>query len=117
MLELTASEFTGERAKEDEAARLLSRALERDVLVGLDEHGELLSSRQFAQFIEKQRDAANNLFFVIGGDEGLHGSILKKAKLTLSLSKMTLPHRLARLVLAEQVYRAFSIIAREPYHK
>jgi len=54
---------------------------------------------------------------VIGGDEGLGDEVREKASLVLSLSAMTLPHRLARLVLAEQVYRAFTIIKGEPYHK
>jgi 23S rRNA (pseudouridine1915-N3)-methyltransferase len=55
--------------------------------------------------------------FAIGGDEGLSDEVRSKAKLVLSLSPMTLPHRLARLVLVEQVYRAFTILKGEPYHK
>ncbi len=117
LIELPASDASGELAKADEAKRLLSRKDGREVLVALDERGKSLSSVALAQFVGKQRDQSKDMLLCIGGDEGLHQSVLDQASLTLSLSAMTLPHRLARVVLAEQLYRAFSILAREPYHK
>ena len=87
------------------------------MLVALDERGKHLSSVDFAKWLGKQQDAARDVAFVIGGDEGLAEAVRAKAGLVLSLSAMTLPHRLARLVLLEQVYRAFSILRGEPYHK
>jgi 23S rRNA (pseudouridine1915-N3)-methyltransferase len=102
-------------AAEGEAT--LNKLQDRDVLVALDERGKALSSVELAEFIGKQQLNARDLAFAIGGDEGLAPSVREKAALVLSLSKMTLPHRLARLVLLEQLYRAFTILKREPYHK
>ena len=117
LVELPESRSTGAQAKEDEGQRLLAKLSPRDVLVALDERGKHLSSVDFAKWLGKQQDAARDVAFVIGGDEGLAEAVLAKAGLVLSLSAMTLPHRLARLVLLEQVYRAFSILRGEPYHK
>jgi 23S rRNA (pseudouridine1915-N3)-methyltransferase len=116
-VELSESKHSGPKAKEDEAKAILSRLAPRDALVALDERGKSLSSVQLAQFLSRQQDSGRDVAFVIGGDEGLADEVREKASLVLSLSAMTLPHRLARLVLAEQVYRAFTIIKGEPYHK
>jgi 23S rRNA (pseudouridine1915-N3)-methyltransferase len=116
-VELSESQHSGLRAKEDEAKAILSRLTPRDALVALDERGKSLSSLQLAQFLSRQQDGGRDVAFAIGGDEGLGDAVREKASLVLSLSAMTLPHRLARLVLAEQVYRAFTIIKGEPYHK
>jgi 23S rRNA (pseudouridine1915-N3)-methyltransferase len=67
--------------------------------------------------VAKAQTGAKDLLFIIGGDEGLDESVRSAANLTLSLSKMTLPHRLARVVLVEQIYRAYTILKGEPYHK
>ena len=72
---------------------------------------------ELAQFIGRALNQSKDLAFVIGGDEGLHDSVLKRAELTLSLGRMTLPHRLARVVLIEQLYRAYTILRGEPYHR
>lgn len=104
-------------AKEKEAQALLGKKGAQDWLVAMDERGKGLSSVELAQFIAKAQQQAKDLFFVIGGDEGLSSTLVQSAQLTLSLSKMTLPHRLARLVLVEQIYRAFTVIRGEPYHK
>jgi 23S rRNA (pseudouridine1915-N3)-methyltransferase len=117
LIELPASLASGELAKADEAKRLLSRKEAREVLVALDERGKSLTSVALAQFVGTQRERSKDLLLCIGGDEGLHDTVLAHAVLTLSLSAMTLPHRLARVVLAEQLYRSFSILNREPYHK
>lgn len=104
-------------AKEEEGQRLLALAGPRDWLVALDERGEALTSVELANWVAKAQRAARDLLFVIGGDEGLAPDVLAKAQKVLSLSKLTLPHRLARLVLAEQLYRAYTLLSGEPYHK
>lgn len=115
--ELPASRASGEKARDEEAEALLSELGPKDVLVALDERGQGLSSVGLAQWLGRQQDAARDVAFAIGGDEGLGPEVRARAALVLSLSAMTLPHRLARLVLAEQVYRAFTILRGEPYHK
>lgn len=117
VLELPESKSTGDKAKEDEGKALLGKLGPRDVLVALDERGKQLSSVDFAKWLGRQQDSGRDVAFVIGGDEGLSDEVRKKAGLVLSLSAMTLPHRLARLMLVEQVYRGFSILRGEPYHK
>jgi 23S rRNA (pseudouridine1915-N3)-methyltransferase len=76
-----------------------------------------MGSVELAQFLARAQAQTKGVVFVIGGDDGLAPSVLERAKVTLSLSKMTLPHRLARVVLVEQVYRAFTILRGEPYHR
>jgi 23S rRNA (pseudouridine1915-N3)-methyltransferase len=117
VLELPESRASGLKAKEEEGAALLGKLSTRDVLVALDERGKALSSVDFAKWLGRQQDSAKDVAFVIGGDEGLSDAVREKASLVLSLSAMTLPHRLARLMLVEQVYRGFSILRGEPYHK
>lgn len=117
VVELGESRATGARAKEEEGRALLGKLGPRDVLVALDERGRQLSSVDFAKWLGRQQDSARDLAFVVGGDEGLSEEVRGRAALVLSLSAMTLPHRLARLLLVEQVYRAFSILRGEPYHK
>jgi 23S rRNA (pseudouridine1915-N3)-methyltransferase len=102
-------------AHEGEAT--LDALTEKDVLVAMDERGKVLSSVELAQWLGKQLQSGRDLAFAIGGDEGLAPAVREKATLLLSLSKLTLPHRLARLVLLEQLYRAFTIVRGEPYHK
>jgi len=88
------------------------------VTVALDEHGRSLSSEAFAQWIAERRDGgAKTLAFLIGGPDGHSTEALKPATLKLSLGTMTLPHGLARVVLAEQLYRAATILAGHPYHR
>lgn len=117
LVELPESRASGQKAKEEEGAALLKKLGPRDALVALDERGKLLSSVELAKWLGRQQDSGRDVAFVIGGDEGLSDEVRARATLVLSLSAMTLPHRLARLVLVEQVYRAFSILRGEPYHK
>lgn len=117
LVELHESRASGVKAKDEEGAALLAKLGPRDVLVALDERGKALSSVDFARWLGKQQDTGRDVAFAIGGDEGLSDAVRAKAGLVLSLSAMTLPHRLARLVLLEQVYRAFTILRGEPYHK
>ena len=86
-------------------------------LIALDEHGQQFTSTEFAQFLKKIDLENKNIIFIIGEAEGLSEEILKKCSKTISLSKMTFPTQLVRLIFAEQLYRAFTIINHEPYHK
>ena len=117
LLELSESKRSGVAAKADEAQAILGKLKPTDVLVALDERGKALSSVQFAKWLGPQHEQNRHVVCVIGGDEGLDETVRARAQLTLSLSAMTMPHRLARLVLMEQLYRAFSILRGEPYHR
>ena len=88
-----------------------------DQLVALDEKGKQLTSVQFASFLQaRANESTRNLVFLIGGAYGLDESILKTASHVISLSQLTFPHQLVRLILAEQVYRACTILKNEKYH-
>ena len=107
-----------ELAKDVEGENILRKILGDDYVVALDSHGQQLSSEQFAEFFQTRTMRGIVKFaFVIGGPLGLSADILKKANEVLSLSKMTLPHELSRVMLLEQIYRAFSILRNEKYHK
>ena len=86
-------------------------------MVALDERGRSMSTDAFARWLGGRRDRAEDTTFVIGGAFGLDDEVRKRASLLLSLSPWTLPHDMARLLLAEQLYRAGTIIRGEPYHK
>jgi len=100
-----------------EAEEILSRIGPSERLVALDERGKALGSEELAAWLGRAQREAKDVAFVVGGDEGLDPSVLERAALVLSLSRMTLPHRLARVVIAEQLYRAFTLLRGEPYHK
>jgi 23S rRNA (pseudouridine1915-N3)-methyltransferase len=102
------------RAREGER---LSEKIGAARIVACDPGGKSYSSEQFARWLNGERERNNDTAFVIGGAFGLSAEILNKAALKISLSPWTLPHELARLVLAEQLYRAGTIIRGEPYHK
>ena len=102
------------RAKE--AERLASR-VEGASVIACDEHGAAMTSSKFARFLQDARERARDVAFVIGGAYGLADSVRDAAQTRLALAAWTLPHELARLVLAEQLYRAGTIIRGEPYHK
>jgi len=103
---------------EREGERLLSRILPGEFVVCLAISGKRFTSEQFACTLQSTFDrAASCVTFVIGGSLGLSPAVFSRADLLLSVSDMTLPHGLCRVVLLEQVYRAFKINAREPYHK
>ncbi len=86
------------------------------VIIALDDKGKEFSSLEFAAWISKQKDSGQTLTFALGGAYGLDDRIRAKATLTLSLSRMTLPHELCKLVFLEQLYRAHSILAGSGYH-
>ena len=103
-------EVADEKTKEE--------ASETEVLQVLEKEGKELDSIAFAKFLEKQALHGESEFcFVIGGSLGLAPSVLSRANYSLSFSAMTFPHQLMRVILLEQIYRAFRINAGEPYHK
>jgi 23S rRNA (pseudouridine1915-N3)-methyltransferase len=106
------------RVVREEGSRLLEKVPEGYRVVALDEGGRRLTSEGLASYLGEARvGGAPGLALLIGGAYGLDGSVLERATLRLSLSDLTLPHDLARLVLAEQLYRAGTILRGEPYHK
>lgn len=101
-----------------EGERLLRLVGEKDTVVALCLDGQELTSPQFAERMEAYRDGGTRvLTFLIGGSLGLSDAAVERADARLSLGKMTLPHRIARLVLEEQLFRAAKILANETYHK
>ena len=105
------------RRKEEEA-RELSEAAGDGVLIALDENGTTIDSREFAGRIGKWRDSGTaHLAFAIGGADGLAASLTGKAALRLAFGRMTWPHQFVRLMLAEQLYRAVTILSGHPYHR
>lgn len=103
--------------KKKEGEMILEWLQKDDYLVALDERGKSLNSEELATFVESRaNESVKNLVFLIGGAFGLDEPVLQKAKYVLSLSKLTFPHQLVRLILAEQVYRACTIIRNEKYH-
>ena len=103
--------------RKKEAAMVLDWLQPGDYLVALDEHGTQVNSEGLAQFLQKRAtERTRNLVFLIGGAFGHDETILKRANWTWSLSSLTFPHQLVRLLLAEQIYRACSILQNEKYH-
>jgi 23S rRNA (pseudouridine1915-N3)-methyltransferase len=98
-------------------ARRIIDAAQGPLLIALDERGRDLTSRQFADELQRLRDGGEAATFVIGGPDGLDESIKQASRFTLRLSAMTLPHSIARVVLLEQIYRAWSLLANHPYHR
>lgn len=105
-----------ELVREKEAERLVTR-VEGASVVACDERGTAMTSSRFATFLQEARERARDVAFVIGGAHGLADSLRDRAQTRLALAPWTLPHELARLVLAEQLYRAGTIVRGEPYHK
>jgi 23S rRNA (pseudouridine1915-N3)-methyltransferase len=100
-----------------DAAALLARIPERASLVALTRDGSAWSSRELARRLERWRVGAKPLALVIGGSWGLGTAVLERADARWSLGPLTLPHELARVVVLEQLYRAFTMLEGQPYHK
>jgi 23S rRNA (pseudouridine1915-N3)-methyltransferase len=103
--------------KQREGVLLLNSFEKSDFVVLLDERGDEFSSVDFSAFIQKRMaSGARRLVFVIGGPYGFSADVYSRADAMISLSRMTFPHELVRLVFVEQLYRAFTILNHEPYH-
>lgn len=107
----------GERCRASEAVRLRAALPVGSAVVALDERGKDWNTQQLADQLQRWRDGAESVAFVIGGPDGIDEAFKREARMQLKLSSLTLPHALARVVLAEQLYRAWSILARHPYHR
>ena len=106
-----------ELASEATLLKQIEKSVPRPFLVLLDSRGKQLSSEEVAEFIERQQDCGTqSMLFAIGSADGFSLEALKTADFQLSLGKMTLAHELARVVLLEQIYRAFTILKKHPYH-
>lgn len=105
------------QAKEEEGETILAKLRPGERLVILDERGDEPTSVELAKRVGKWLTQAQDVALVIGGSDGLSAAVKARAQETLALSRMTLAHRLARLVLLEQLYRAMTILRGEPYHK
>ncbi len=103
--------------REAEARMMEKHMPEGSDLILLDEKGKMMTSNEFATLLQHKMNAGTkNLIFAVGGPYGFHESILKQCSLKISLSPMTFPHQLVRLIFAEQLYRALTILRNEPYH-
>lgn len=102
---------------EAEGRRILVALPAGCVRVALDERGAALRTMDLARRIERWRQTGRDVAFIVGGAEGLHESVRGSADLAWSISPLTLPHGLARVLLAEQLYRAVSILHNHPYHR
>ena len=104
--------------KNREGRKILESVRKDDFVVLLDERGKELRTVEFADWLRKQSSvmSGKRLLFLTGGPWGVSEEVYKAADLKLSLSKMTFPHQLVRLIFLEQIYRAFTIIRGEPYH-
>ena len=103
--------------REREGERLMDVVPERAHLVACDPGGIEMTSEGFSAWLQRERERGVDVCFLIGGARGLSESVRKAARTRLALAPWTLPHEMARLVLAEQLYRAGTIVRREPYHK
>lgn len=113
------SEKEIDQVKEKEAERILSKIEDSDYVISLEILGKQMTSEKFAEFIQTEmlEGYGRNMVFVIGGSNGLSVEVSNRSNYKLSFSKMTFPHQLMRVVLLEQIYRAFRIINGHPYHK
>ncbi len=107
-----------ERILEKEACRILEKLREDAFVCTLEITGRKMSSEELAEWMERLAvRGVSHIAFVIGGSLGLHSSVRERSDLALSFSDMTFPHQLMRVILCEQIYRAFRIVNGEPYHK
>ncbi|MEZ5964188.1 MAG: 23S rRNA (pseudouridine(1915)-N(3))-methyltransferase RlmH [Planctomycetota bacterium] len=100
-----------------EAGRILAKLPAPALVVTLDRQGQAWTSLELAKALGEWQQHERHVALVVGSAFGLHGRVLERARLRLSLSRLTLPHELALLVVAEQLYRAHTILRGEPYHK
>lgn len=113
-----ASELEEQQIKKREGERILAQIRDGSYVIALAIEGKMLDSEELASKIEQLGvGGTSQITFVIGGSLGLSDAVLKRADYQLSFSKMTFPHQLMRVILLEQIYRSYRIIAGEPYHK
>jgi 23S rRNA (pseudouridine1915-N3)-methyltransferase len=104
------------KSKAEEEKRFLDRVAD-DYVIALDEHGKSRTTLELARWLGERLQEGRNLAFLIGGPDGLGPQILERATWTWSLSALTFPHAMVRVMLAEQLYRAHSVLHNHPYHR
>lgn len=109
--------LSGGELKRREAELLLKDIPAAALVLALDERGRAFTSTDFAHHLADWRQRATDQYFLIGGADGLHETVLERADVTIALGPMTWPHQIARLLLLEQLYRAQSIAEGHPYHR
>ncbi len=118
IIELESKEREEKRMKQDEGEIILSRLSDNDFVIILEENAMEFTSPDFAKYMQKlQVDGNSKLKFVIGGASGISNDLRNRANASLSLGKLTYPHKLARMLLVEQLYRVWTIIEGRSYHK
>jgi 23S rRNA (pseudouridine1915-N3)-methyltransferase len=103
--------------KELEAKKILSSINKNSFVIALDENGQSYNSCTFSNFLEQTMMHQSEIIFLIGGADGLSKDILEKCSKVISLSNLTFPHQLVKVLIIEQIYRGFSIINNLPYHR
>jgi 23S rRNA (pseudouridine1915-N3)-methyltransferase len=111
------SRGSASRAIATEGERLLGALRPADHVIVLNERGRPFSTRELADWLQERMGAAEDLAFVVGGPDGLSQAVVSRGQLALSLSRLTLPHALVRVLLLEQLYRAHCILVNHPYHR
>lgn len=105
------------KAVETEARKLLTALRPDEWVVALDERGSGMSTRELADWLAGRMREGRDLAFLVGGPDGFAAEVVARSDMSLSLSRLTLPHALVRVVLAEQLYRAMTILTHHPYHR
>lgn len=108
--------YSVEVQKSEEGRSILNFIDDSEFVAILDDKGDSFTSRQFAEWLERRQTASRNITFVVGGAYGFSNEVYDRADSRISLSKMTFSHQIVRAIFAEQLYRAFTIIAGLPYH-
>ena len=106
-----------EKIRAQESQKIIKSIPKDSYVVVLDEIGKAMNSQGLSEFVGSRVDEGKQLVFIIGGSHGYSGEVLQHAQMTLSLSKMTFTHQMARVFLLEQLYRAFQILGGGKYHK
>ena len=108
--------YSVEVQKSEEGRSIISFIDDSEFVAILDDKGDSFTSRQFAEWLERRKTASRNITFVVGGAYGFSNEVYDRADSRISLSRMTFSHQIVRAIFAEQLYRAFTIIAGLPYH-
>ncbi len=121
LVEIEPGSRSGGRAAESavrtESQRLLAAVRKDDYVIALDERGTEMTTRELAAWLSSRMQEGRDLAFLIGGPDGLAPEVLARGDLRWSLSRLTFPHALVRVVLAEQLYRAHGVLTNHPYHR
>lgn len=108
---------SAQQAREIEGQRLLAAVRKDEYVVALDEHGTEMTTSALASWLGARMQAGRDLAFLIGGPDGHSAEVLARCDFKWALSKLTFPHALVRVILAEQLYRAHSVLSNHPYHR